>query len=62
MIKRQATTAANTAPGAEVTVELDERIDEELAQTFPASDPLPWHHDTVPAVRTRVPPRTKSPR
>ncbi|MGH8263289.1 MAG: hypothetical protein ACRETU_01090 [Steroidobacterales bacterium] len=61
MIKTQTTPPAHPAPQAEVTVELDERIDAELDQTFPASDPLPWHHDTVPAVRTRVPPRKKSP-
>ena len=55
MNKTQATRRASAAPAAEVTVGLDERLDEELDQTFPASDPLPWHHDTVPAVRTRVP-------
>ena len=33
---------------------LDQRLDEELDQSFPASDPLPWHHDIDPAERTTV--------
>jgi len=24
----------------------DERLDEELAETFPASDPIPYRHDS----------------
>lgn len=26
----------------------DQRLDAELDQSFPASDPLPWHHDVHP--------------
>ena len=62
MIKPHATPGKNAVQATEVTAELDERIDEELDQTFPASDPLPWHHDTVPVVRTRVQRRSKDPR
>jgi hypothetical protein len=34
---------------------LDERLDEELEQSFPASDPLPWHHDLDPSVHEANP-------
>jgi hypothetical protein len=30
----------------------DERLDAELDQSFPASDPLPWHHDIHPVSST----------
>jgi hypothetical protein len=58
MTKPRKTPGGHAMPQADVTAEMNERLDEELDQTFPASDPLPWHHDTVPAVRTRVPRRT----
>ena len=32
------------AAPADAKQELDERLDEELRETFPASDPLPWTH------------------
>jgi hypothetical protein len=44
---------SHESPRPDVAVEVDERLDEELDQTFPASDPLPWCHDIVPAVRIR---------
>lgn len=25
----------------------EDELDEELDETFPASDPLPWHHDST---------------
>ena len=37
--------------------EWDERLDEELDGTFPASDPVPWRHDsagTAPTDAARV--------
>jgi hypothetical protein len=41
------------APEPDVEVELeDERLDAELEQSFPASDPLPWHHDIHPVSGT----------
>jgi hypothetical protein len=37
------------APELDAEAELeDERLDAELEQSFPASDPLPWHHDVRP--------------
>ena len=62
MNKPRTTPGGPETPPAGVSVEVDERLDEELDQTFPASDPLPWHHDTVPAVRTRLPLRKALPR
>ncbi len=38
-------------PDAEIELE-DERLDAELEQSFPASDPLPWHHDVRPVSGT----------
>jgi len=34
------------APDAESAEEQDRRLDEELAETFPASDPIPVRHDS----------------
>jgi hypothetical protein len=31
--------------GAEEAKKEDERLDEELDETFPASDPIPYRHD-----------------
>jgi len=53
MNKPHVTPGGSKPPQADVTVEVDERLDEELDQTFPASDPLPWHHDIAPTVRIR---------
>ena len=33
-----------TAKGLPDPAKLDELLDEELDETFPASDPLPWSH------------------
>ena len=29
----------------------DERLDEELDETFPASDPIPYNHDDTPRIK-----------
>jgi len=37
---------ADEADGAEAAEKADERLDEELDETFPASDPIPYRHDS----------------
>jgi hypothetical protein len=32
--------------GADAAEKADERLDEELEETFPASDPIPYRHDS----------------
>jgi hypothetical protein len=34
------------ADEAEAAEKADERLDEELEETFPASDPIPYRHDS----------------
>jgi len=43
------------SPEEEQTRLQDERLDEELAETFPASDPIPARHDPF----SRLPSRAK---
>jgi hypothetical protein len=48
--------AAATLAENERKRQQDERLDDELDQTFPASDPIPWHLDvrqSKPARRER---------
>ncbi len=37
---------ADEAGAAEAAEKADERLDEELEETFPASDPIPYRHDS----------------
>lgn len=37
---------AEEADAADAAVKADERLDEELEETFPASDPIPVRHDS----------------
>jgi hypothetical protein len=37
---------AGKADEAEAAEKADERLDEELEETFPASDPIPYRHDS----------------
>jgi len=37
---------ADQAEAAEEAKKADERLDEELEETFPASDPIPYRHDS----------------
>jgi hypothetical protein len=37
---------ADEAEEADAAEKADERLDEELDETFPASDPIPYRHDS----------------
>jgi hypothetical protein len=40
------TPTPDDADAAEAAEKADERLDEELEETFPASDPIPYRHDS----------------
>jgi hypothetical protein len=43
--QRHSEPRAATPPEAQADPALDRELDQELDDTFPASDPLPWSHE-----------------